>query len=51
MKVITGQMLEEVRCTYSYLAPEMLEGPGYCRLLNTWSLGKLIYTMVTGFTR
>lgn len=46
IKVTTGQMLEEVGCTHSYLAWEILEDPGS---INTWSLGILIYTMVSRF--
>lgn len=47
IKVTTSHMLEEVGCTHSYLAWEILEDPGS---INTWSLGILIYTMVSRFT-
>lgn len=47
IKVTTSQMLEEVGCTHSYLAREILEDPGS---ISTWSLGILIYTMVSRFT-
>lgn len=42
IKVTTGQMLEEVGCTHSYLAQEILEDPGS---INTFSLSILIYTI------
>lgn len=46
IKVTTSKMLKEVGCTHSYLAREILEDPGS---INTWSLGILIYTMVSRF--
>uniref|UniRef100_A0A6B2L4K5 non-specific serine/threonine protein kinase n=1 Tax=Arcella intermedia TaxID=1963864 RepID=A0A6B2L4K5_9EUKA len=34
--------------TPEYLAPEVLEGKGYTRAVDWWSLGTLVYEMLTG---
>lgn len=36
--------------TAEYLAPEVLEGRGYGKAVDWWSLGTLIFEMLTGYT-
>ena len=45
-----GKKLKTIAGTYHYMAPEILEGKKYDSKCDIWSLGVLLYTLLSGYS-